>query len=411
MTATDRTAGAQECVAGTNIPLVPFDPSAGTYRSAGDSMAMYDRLREQYPEGARSSAGPRGFWVLTKCVPQREAYQMPAVFSNSAPGWYDPEPSYAWIPEMLDPPEHTKWRQLLSPFFSPKRVGEMEQSVRARCAALVDAIADQGACDYVTDFAQKYPTAIFLDIMGVPVDNLDQFMRWEDDILHTPLSPEGLEVTTRAMSDVVEMFKEVIADRRRRPGEDLVSESLTWRIDGRPIPDDDLLAMCLLMFMAGLDTVTNMLAYSTWHLATHHDDRRTIVEDPEAIAPAIEEFLRYYAIVTPGRKVMSDIDFHGCPMRRGDMVYMPLAAATRDPDAFERADEVLIDRKVNNHIAFGAGPHRCLGSHLARREMKIGLEEWHRAIPDYQMVAGSDAPEYIGMQIGMKSLSLVWKPK
>jgi cytochrome P450 len=154
--------------------------------------------------------------------------------------------------------------------------------------------------------------------------------------------------------------------------------------------------------------VTNMLAYSTWHLATHADDRRRIVEEPSLIPSAIEEFLRYYAIVTPGRKVMEDVDFHGCPMRAGDMVYLPLAASTRDPDEFDHPERVLIDRRDNNHLAFGAGPHRCLGSHLARRELRIALEEWHRRIPEYQLVQGAEVPEYIGMQIGMQSLPIAW---
>jgi cytochrome P450 len=370
---------------------------------------MYDRLREQYPNGMRSTAGPRGFWVLTKCAAMREAYQTPQIFSNSAVGWYDPDPSYMWIPEMLDAPEHTKWRQFLSPFFSPKRVSQMEVDVRARCAGLVDELAGKGKCDYVRDFSQRYPTSIFLDIMGVPMDNLEQFMRWEDEILHTPLSEEGVQTAATAMDAVVNMFKDVIADRRKHPGNDLVSESLTWRVDGSPIQVEDLLSMCLLMFMAGLDTVTQMLAYSTWHLATHPDDRRRIVEDPALIPSAIEEFLRYYAIVTPGRKVLQDVKFHGCPMGRGDMVYLPLAAATRDPDEFPRPDEVLIDRQENNHIAFGAGPHRCLGSHLARRELRIAIEEWHKRIPDYTLAPGAEVAEYIGMQIGMQSLPLCWQ--
>jgi cytochrome P450 len=396
-------------VPGTDIPLVPFDPMGGTYRVAGDSMAMYDRLREEYPGVFRSTVGPRGFWVLTKCAWQRDAYQNPAVFSNTAPGWYDPEPSYMWIPEMLDPPEHTKWRQLLSPFFAPKRMAAMETKVRERCVTLMDKLVARGECDYVADFSQKYPTSIFLDLMGVPDDNLEQFMRWEDDILHTAPTEEGMKVSADAMNAVVAMFAEVIAERRGSPrGDDLISEALTWQIEGRPIPEEDLLSLCLLMFMAGLDTVTNMLAYSTWHLATHPDDRRRIVEDPELIRSAVEEFLRYYAIVTPGRNVLSDIDFHGCPMKKGDIVSLPLAAATRDPDEFPQADQVLIDRVDNNHIAFGAGPHPCLGSHLARRELRIAMEEWHTRIPDYRLAPDAEVPEYIGVQIGMKSLPIVW---
>jgi cytochrome P450 len=403
------TATEQRWFPGTEIPVVDFDPTGGTSRSAGDSMAMYDRLRERFPGVLRSTAGPNGFWVVTKCAWQRDAYQTPSVFSNAAPAWFDPEPSYKYIPEMLDPPEHTRWRQLLSPFFSPKRMALMETTVRERCVALLDEVATRGECDYVADFSQKYPTSIFLDLMGVSIDNLDQFMRWEDDILHTAPTEEGIKISVQAMNDVMAMFAEVIAERRKSPGsDDLISASLTWRIDGQPIPDEDLLNFCLLMFMAGLDTVTNMLAYSTWHLATHPEDRERIVGDPTLIPSAVEEFLRYYAIVTPGRNVLEDIDFHGCPMKKGDIVNLPLAAATRDPDEFEHADRVIIDRPDNNHIAFGAGPHRCLGSHLARRELRIALEEWHARIPSYRLAPDAEVPEYIGVQIGMKRLPIVW---
>jgi len=381
----------------------------GVERLVGEGMAQFDVVRERYPDFFRSSAFGHDFWVLTNCEIQRDAYQRPDLFSSRAVSVHDPNPDYLWIPEHLDPPVHTKWRQHLSPFFSPRRIGEMEDAVRQVCIDLIEEIAPRGQCDYITDFSQKYPAAIFLSIMGVPMDQLQQFMQWEDDILHVPATDEGVAIQAKAMNDVVAMFAEILADRRRNPGgTDLVSQSITWEIDGQKIPDDELLSLYLLLFMAGLDTVTNELAYGTWHLATHPEDRRRIVDDPGLIPSAIEEFLRYYAIVMPGRKVTQDVVHHGCPMKAGDMVLMPLAAATRDPAEFPDADTVLIDREPNNHIAFGSGPHRCLGSHLARREMRLALEEWHKRIPDYRVAEGAVIGEYVGIQLGMKNLPLVW---
>ncbi len=168
-----------------------------------------------------------------------------------------------------------------------------------------------------------------------------------------------------------------------------------------------MLAFCLLMFMAGLDTVAAQLAYSFWHLATHDDDRRRIVADPTLIPGAIEEFLRYYSFVTPGRKVMHDTEIAGCPIEAGKMIFMPLASANRDSREFVDADKVIIDRQDNRHIAFGAGPHRCLGSHLARQELRIALEMWHERIPDYHLRDGAEVLEH-GGQIGLDSLPLVW---
>ena len=393
-------------------PVTDFDQTAGERRSVGDSMAMYDRLREQYRPFLRSTKGAEGHWVLTTCAAQRDAYQHPEIFSNTAITVYDPNPTEGLlIPEMIDPPLHTKWRQLLASWFSPGAVAKLEDKVRMRCTTLIDGLKDRGECDYVRDFAQQYPTSIFLDIMGLGSEHLDQFMHWEDEILHVAYkSPADLRRTFDAQNAVSDMFREVMADRRSRPGgsDDLVTAALSWQIDGEQVTDDDLVALFLLLFEAGLDTVTNEISYSTWHLATHPEDRARILADPELIPVAIEEFLRYYAIVTPSRKAMADIEHHGCPIKKGDMVLMPLAAATRDPEEFPHADRVIIDRAPNNHIAFGAGPHRCLGSHLARREMRIGLEEWHKRIPNYRVPEGADVPEYIGTQIGMASLPLVW---
>jgi cytochrome P450 len=164
--------------------------------------------------------------------------------------------------------------------------------------------------------------------------------------------------------------------------------------------------------MAGLDTVTQQLAYSFLHLATHQSDRQRLVDEPAIIPVAIEELIRYYATVTPGRKVMEDTDFHGCPMKAGQIVFMPLCGGTRDASEFPAADRVDFDRVNNHHMAFGAGPHRCVGSHLARRELRIAFEEWHLKIPEYRLAPGFDASQIAehsgGGVFGIDSLQLVW---
>ena len=162
------------------------------------------------------------------------------------------------------------------------------------------------------------------------------------------------------------------------------------------------------MFMAGLDTVSIQLSYAFWHLARHAADRKRIAEDPAMIPAAVEEFLRQFAFVAPSRKVMQDTDFHGCPLKKGDMVFLPLSGATRDPAQFEDGATVHFDRPTNNHIAFGAGPHRCLGSHLARRELRVALEEWHRVIPDYRLTEGVEVTEHGGGLYGIDRLELSW---
>ena len=365
-----------------------------------------DRLRHEHPF-MRSTYG-NGFWAFTSSELIREALQRPEVFSSSVVTVQDSDPPYKWIPEMLDPPEHTVWRQLLAPHFAPKVMEKLEDRVRRRCVSLVEGLADEGHCDFLRDFAWRYPTSIFMELMGLPLDGLEQFLAWEHQILHPSEGDNFEEQSFEAMMAVVGYFTELIEVKRAHPADDLLSKALEWRIDGEPIPLEDLLSWCLLMFMAGLDTVSIQLAYGFWHLASHPDDRARIVDDPSVIPTAVEEFLRQFAFVAPARKVMQDTDLGGCPLKKGDMVWLPLSGATRDPALFEDAATVRFDREHHNHIAFGTGPHRCLGSHLARRELRIALEEWHRLIPDYHLTDGVAVTEHGGGLYGIDRLELSW---
>ena len=174
-----------------------------------------------------------------------------------------------------------------------------------------------------------------------------------------------------------------------------------------PLSDEQTLNIMEVLILAGLDTVRAQLNYSLFHFATHPEDRQRIIDEPEFIPSAVEESLRYYSIVNPGRKLTEDFELAGCPMKKGDMVLLDLAQANRDPRVFADADTFVVDRTDNKHVAFAPGAHRCLGSHLARQEMTIGLEEWHKRIPHY--IIDSDEPvlEHGGMR-GIISLPLRW---
>jgi cytochrome P450 len=388
---------------GVAVPTIDFDntkvlPVLG-------HIEEFLELQSQFRPFVRSSHG-RGFWVFTDGEVIREGLQHPDLFSSRSVDVQDPNPPYLWIPEMLDPPLHTRWRQFLSPQFAPKPMADLEPRVRSRCIELIEGFADRGHCDFLNDFAYRYPTTIFMEIMGLPIEGLEQFLAWEDDILHNHDGDDGTRAFT-AMMAVQAYFAEIIEARRKDPKDDLVTESLSWRIDGEPIPEADLLAWCLLMFMAGLDTVAIQLSYSFWHLATHDADRAWVAGQPEIIPSAVEELLRAYSFVPTQRLVTRDTEFHGCPVKAGDMAMFPIPAACRDPKLFDRPNEVILDRAANNHFAFGAGPHRCLGSHLARRELRVALEEWHSRIPDYRLDESVEVLEHGGM-FGIDSLALRW---
>jgi len=388
---------------GAQFPFVRFEEINVPKAEALWHFENFDRLRGDSDRYLGDAAG-HDFWLLTRMRDIRAAFQSPEVFSSSAVSPTDPEPPYMWIPEMLDPPLHTTWRQLLGPTFSPRAVAKLAPKVEARFVEILDEVAPRGECDYVADVALRFPNTIFMEIMGLPVSDAAQFQTWETAILHGAVGSDG---SLAAMQEVVAYFGGLIAERRAHPRDDLLSTAVGYRIKDTPVSDEDLLALCLLLFMAGLDTVAAQLTFSMLHLATHEDDRRRLLDDPSLFPSAIEEFLRYYSFVTPGRKIMQDTEFSGCPMKAGQMVYLPLVSANRDPDEFVDAARVVVDRQDNRHIAFGAGPHRCLGSHLARQELRVGLMGWHARVPDYRLAEGAVVREH-GGQIGLDNLPLQW---
>ncbi|GAA3527054.1 cytochrome P450 [Amycolatopsis ultiminotia] len=351
-----------------------------------------------------------GYWIFTDQETILDGLQQPDLWSSSVIVPTESNPAYRWIPAMLDPPQHTKWRRLLGGYLSPGRTKAMRSGQHRLARRLVEDLRAKGECDFVTEFARIFPSTIFLGIMGMPPEKLPEFLEWEDMILHQDdtQDPDGA-IRMAGMKAVQQYFAELIAERRANPepdATDIVSAAVQWSIDGVPVTDADVLNCLLLLFMAGLDTVASQSSYAMLHLATHPADRKRVVDDPALIPHAVEELLRTYPIVQTARKATRDADFHGCPVKEGDMAAFPLAAAGRDVAAYPNARTVDLDRTTTRHLSFGAGPHRCLGSHLARQELAIVLEEWHRLIPGYEL--GGSPVEHAGGVWGLDSLPLRW---
>lgn len=395
-------------VSGCPADALPYS-LFGERRPALTYFSMFDNFREDAP-AYRLDAGPQApAWMLTRMDTIREAFQHPELFSNKAVIPSVPEPAHRLLPHMVDPPEHTEWRRVMAPLFSPKAVAALEPWIRNRAQQIIEDLVARKSCDFVTDFAAQFPNSVFMDILGLPQSEVATFMAWENAILHgNHADPEDTERSFVAMKEVNSYFADLVTARRREPQDDLTTVATGFQIEGRPATDEELVSILTFLFIAGLDTVSIQLSYSFLHTATHPEDRARIVSDPESVEGYVEDFLRVYSFVTPARKVVKDVDFHGCPFKAGDMVYLPIASATRDPREFpDRPTEVDADRGSNRHIAFGAGPHRCLGSHLARLELKVAMQEWHRRIPDYQLAEGEDVIEH-GQQIGLVNLPLRW---
>jgi cytochrome P450 len=283
----------------------------------------------------------------------------------------------------------------------------MEPLIRSTCQRLIDRIIDtgRGQCEFFSQFSLLFPTTIFLGLMGLPLERGEEFV----DLAHRwnrPTSPEDrFHVEKKIDAALLEAF----VAARSNPRDDVASYIANCDFEGRHLDEKELLGIGRLMFIAGLDTVASTLGWMFKHLAENPHDRRRITEQGDVIPSAVEEFLRYYSILLNFRTLTDDAELGGRHMRKGDTVAISLAPANRDPEAFPNPDEFVMDRSPNRHMGFGLGPHRCVGSHLARLELAIALEEWHKRIPDYRLAQGSEPTVTRGPFVtSLDSLQLTW---
>jgi cytochrome P450 len=316
------------------------------------------------------------------------------------------------IPVQVDPPLHTKYRRLLSPPFSPKRIGELEPVVRSLVNGLLDEFVDAGACDFHLQFATPLPSTIFLRLMGMPPDDLPMFLQWRDDTVRPAVEPgdfEGAAAIRAAASKAISAyFQEVIDAACGKTGVGLISELVHAEFEGRPLNTDELLGICHLMLLGGLDTVTATLDCMVVYLSRHPERRRQLTQNPALIPAAIEELLRHETpVMVVPRVVKEEITLGGVELQQGDPVLLVIGAANGDEAVFEDPDAVSYSRESNRHVAFGGGNHKCLGAHLARLELRVALEELHRRIPEYRIPEGVE----INFSTGIRQpehLPLVW---
>jgi cytochrome P450 len=370
----------------TGCPVLHHDFSKT--RELGAYWALANDLRESCPH-FYNKYSDGGYWVFTRHDAVRDIYKTPEIFSSESITPWEPDPIYRFVPTQVDAPDHIKYRRILNPWFSPKAMEAAAPMMREICRGYIEPLVPKGRCDFIEDFALLFPTAAFLTVIGVPISYTEQFAKWVDEFFGGfGGDPAGAEAMGRALGEMRVFWTEQLDDRRGKPQRegDLFSYLLAARFDDQPLDDDVLLDMCTVLTLAGLDTTRAELGYMFHHLALHPEHRRMLIDDPELVPLAVEETLRYYTIIFgDGRKVTRDIEFHGVQLKQGDMVYGLVSGANRDPRHWDNADEFVIDRKRNNHFGFASGPHRCLGMHLARREMAIAVQEWLALIPDFEL--------------------------
>ncbi|OBJ53499.1 cytochrome P450 [Mycobacterium asiaticum] len=320
------------------------------------------------------------------------------------------------IPLQVDPPDHAKYRRILDPLFTPREMARREPQVTALVNEMIDRFADRGECDFHAEFAVPLPCTVFLQLLGLPLQDLDKFLEWKDGVIrpdgatdwddrHAASAPVALQI--------YEYFDRAIDDHIASPRDDVLSAMIAADLkdeDGAPkkLTREELLDICFLFLIAGLDTVTDSLDCFFVFLARHPEHRHQLVEQPDILPHAIEELLRWETPV-PGvaRVAMQEVEVGGCPIHKGDRVSPLLGAANTDPAEFPEPELVDFTRNPNRHRAFGGGPHRCLGSHLARMELRVALREFHRRIPDYEIPTGTEL-KYTAALRSVESLPLTF---
>jgi len=291
-------------------------------------------------------------------------------------------------PITSDPPFHVDARRLILPAFAPGPINALEPAIRELCNRLLDNMGDHEIVNAGEEYAQFIPPAVIAQMLGFPPEDEDFFREVIHNIIGSADNQDDAE-RERLQAETEAYFDKQIQDHIDNPRDDLTTYLLNVELGGQKLQHDHVRGTMILILVAGIDTTWSAIGASIWHLAQNPDDLARLVNEPDLMPTAIEEFLRFYAPVTMGRMVKEDFDFNGCPMKKDDWVLLGFPAANRDPAAFKDADKFIIDREENRHVAFGLGIHRCAGSNLARLALRIAIEEFIKRYPKFEL----DNPE------------------
>ena len=375
-------------------PQADHDPATMLFtpETANAPHDLYRRLRDECPvarsEDASVSGSPGAAVVVSRFEELSWALKHPDYLSSAdAVAIGNDRPL---IPLQIDPPDHAKYRRLLDPEFSPKKMAALEPDFRVLVNEVIDRFVDADGCDFHEGFATPLPSTFFLRLTGLPLSDLPIFLQWRDNIIRPDVEPGDFEAAAEIRAEtgreIYAYFEHALEERTEQRDDGLLSRLLDAEIDGEHLTREELLDICYLLIIAGLDTVTATLDCAIAFLARNPEARRQLVERPELAPGVVEELLRLESpvMMTP-RMVKQDVTLADVELRAGDSVTLLIGAGNLDDAEFGDAQQADFERERNRHLAFGAGPHRCLGSHLARLEVRVALEEWHRRIPDYRI--------------------------
>jgi cytochrome P450 len=387
-----------------------FDHTDPTW--VADPYPIWDDLRKRCPVAHTDRYG--GAWLPVRhddiaavAYDTDHFTSRSVVMTNLRPGPEAlPAPIGVAPPITSDPPFHALARRMLLPAFSPRRVAAVEPFTRRLCGELLDAIGGRVEFDAAVEYAQHIPLRVIIGMLGFPQEDADIFRRFIHEVMEdVDVSPE--ERLAVVSDGEMESYMEArMAERMADPRDDLTSFLLSAELDGEKLRPEHVRGTMVLLMIAGIDTTWSAIGASLWHLASHPDDRRRLAAEPELMGTAVEELLRAYAPVTMARLVAKDFEFAGQSLHQGDWLLLPFPAANRDPEAFSDAAEVHLDREENRHAAFGLGIHRCLGSNLARMELRVALEEWLARYPEFELADPSAVTWSSGQVRGPRTLPM-----
>lgn len=357
------------------------------------------------PPDTHGATNRPGHWVVTHYDDINRVYTDNELFSNRGTAEFQAiiGETFRSIPLAVDPPEHGKYRMFLMPYFAPVRLNKMQDEIRAIAVEMMDEFVDKGEVDFAWDFARVFPVRIFMNLMGFPPAMFTQFLDWEWDILHS----NSHEKMGAALRGVLNFLRSFIAEKEKSPDEHLVSHIVHGQVEGRPLNEEEKIGMVWFLWLGGLDTVAATLSQMFRRMALQPEIQKRLRENPELNQPAVEEFLRTQPILSTTRSAKKDFEWDGVTIRQGDKIMCVNPSGNFDPAKFENPREFDPARKGNRHFTFVGGVHLCLGAPLARRELRIVLEEWFKRIPEFRLKPDADPSVYPGL-LSVRNLPLVW---
>lgn len=387
---------------------------------AKDPSPMWQEMRDRCPIAHTTRWG--GAWLPTKYDDVRDMARAAPTLSNRSPGVIPPAPEMREIliqevkefgselpPISSDAPEHKPFKQLILPLFSPKAVEDYKVYTEELSHKLIDGFIAKGEVDAAVEYAQQIPPRVIAYIIGIDQSRSDEFVEWVRGIIE--LGQTDPEVRMKYRRLIRDFFQEMIEERRENPRDDAISKLMASEVNGEKLSDYTVVGVCFLLLVAGIDTTWSSIGSALYHFGTHEDDRKRMYAEPELFPTAIEELLRFYSPVVMARRVTDEISFGDADMVPGDKVIMNFPAANRDPEVFENAEEVVLERERNRHIAFGVGIHRCAGSNLARMEMDVALRIWFERIGDFEATDPENVGWTAGQVRGPRTIKMRIEPK